>query len=174
MDGPWDFPGKNTGMGSHFLLRGIFPTQGSETCISSFTTEPARKSRYHRQLKPESHNYWVHAPGPKSRNYWNSWSRTRACALQQERPLQWEACTQQPRPSTAKSKCKCKYECFLLAPLWISCVWGVHTSLQRPGYIKKQNCWVEGHEPCWLPPYCSPKRLSQFTFPCLHVFTNIV
>ena len=26
--GPWDSPGKNTGMGYHFLLQGIFPTQG--------------------------------------------------------------------------------------------------------------------------------------------------
>ena len=25
---PWDFPGKNTGVGCHFLLRGIFLTQG--------------------------------------------------------------------------------------------------------------------------------------------------
>ena len=25
----WDFPGKNTGVGSHFLLQGIFLTQGS-------------------------------------------------------------------------------------------------------------------------------------------------
>ena len=25
---PWDFPGKNTGVDSHFLLQGIFPTQG--------------------------------------------------------------------------------------------------------------------------------------------------
>ena len=25
---PWDSPGKNTGVGCHFLLRGIFPTQG--------------------------------------------------------------------------------------------------------------------------------------------------
>ena len=25
--GPWDFPGKNTGVGCHFLLQGIFPTQ---------------------------------------------------------------------------------------------------------------------------------------------------
>ena len=23
---PWDFPGKNNGVGSHFLLQGIFPT----------------------------------------------------------------------------------------------------------------------------------------------------
>ena len=26
---PWDFLSKNTGMGSYFLLQGIFPTQGS-------------------------------------------------------------------------------------------------------------------------------------------------
>ena len=26
---PWNFPGKRTGMGRHFLLQGIFPTQGS-------------------------------------------------------------------------------------------------------------------------------------------------
>ena len=26
---PWDFPGKNTGMGCHFLLQGIFLDQGS-------------------------------------------------------------------------------------------------------------------------------------------------
>ena len=25
---PWDFPGKNAGMGCHFLLQGIFLTQG--------------------------------------------------------------------------------------------------------------------------------------------------
>ena len=25
---PWDFPGKNTRMGCHFLLQGIIPTQG--------------------------------------------------------------------------------------------------------------------------------------------------
>ena len=27
---PWDFPGKDTGVGCHFLLQGIFPTQGSK------------------------------------------------------------------------------------------------------------------------------------------------
>ena len=26
---PWNFPGKNTGTSCHFLLQGIFPTQGS-------------------------------------------------------------------------------------------------------------------------------------------------
>ena len=27
---PWDFPRKNTGVGHHFLLQGIFPTQVSD------------------------------------------------------------------------------------------------------------------------------------------------
>ena len=30
---PWDYPRKNTGMGCHFLLQGIFPTQGSNLCL---------------------------------------------------------------------------------------------------------------------------------------------
>ena len=30
---PWDFPDKNTGVGCHFLLEGIFPTQGSNPCL---------------------------------------------------------------------------------------------------------------------------------------------
>ena len=30
---PWDFPGKNSGVGCHFLLQGIFPTPGSNPCL---------------------------------------------------------------------------------------------------------------------------------------------
>ena len=30
---PWDSPGKNTGVDCHFLLQGIFPTQGSNLCL---------------------------------------------------------------------------------------------------------------------------------------------
>ena len=30
---PWDFPGKNAGVGFHFLLQGIFPTQGLNLCL---------------------------------------------------------------------------------------------------------------------------------------------
>ena len=39
---PWDFPGKNTGMGCRALLRGISPTQGSNWHLSS----PAVASRF--------------------------------------------------------------------------------------------------------------------------------
>ena len=30
---PWDFPGKNTGVGCHFLLQGIFLAQESNPCL---------------------------------------------------------------------------------------------------------------------------------------------
>ena len=30
---PWDFPGKNTEVGCHFLLQGIFLTQGLNLCL---------------------------------------------------------------------------------------------------------------------------------------------
>ena len=30
---PWNFPGKNTGLGCHFLLQGIFLTQGSNPSL---------------------------------------------------------------------------------------------------------------------------------------------
>ena len=30
---PWDYPGKNIGVSCHFLIQGIFPTQGSNPCL---------------------------------------------------------------------------------------------------------------------------------------------
>ena len=47
---PWDFSGKNTGVGCHFLLQGIFLTHGLNLCLISptqaggfFTPEPPGK-----------------------------------------------------------------------------------------------------------------------------------
>ena len=50
----WDFSGKNIGMGCHFILPGIFPTQGSNPHLlhllhwqtDSFTTAPPGKPQY--------------------------------------------------------------------------------------------------------------------------------
>ena len=46
---PWDSPGKNTRLGCHFLLQGIFSTQGSSLgllcllhCTRFFTSEPPK------------------------------------------------------------------------------------------------------------------------------------
>ena len=35
---PWNSPGQNTGVGSHFLLQGIFPTQVSHVAGGFFTS----------------------------------------------------------------------------------------------------------------------------------------
>src|SRR5574337_44455 len=48
---PWDFSGKNTGVGCHFLFQGIFPTQRSNPHLPAlaggfFTTEPPGKLCY--------------------------------------------------------------------------------------------------------------------------------
>ena len=50
------FPSKNTGVGCHFLLRGIFLDKGSNRCLlhwqaDSFRTEPPRKPRIYIYLK---------------------------------------------------------------------------------------------------------------------------
>ena len=34
---PWNSPGKSTGVDCHFLLQGIFPTQGSNSYVLFFT-----------------------------------------------------------------------------------------------------------------------------------------
>ena len=39
---PWDFPGKNTGMGHHFLLQKSFPTWGLNLCLLHY-----RQTLYH-------------------------------------------------------------------------------------------------------------------------------
>ena len=36
---PWNFPGKNIGVSCHFLLHGIFPTQGLNLCLLNCQTD---------------------------------------------------------------------------------------------------------------------------------------
>ena len=51
---PWDFPGKNTGVGCHALPQGMIPNQQLNPCLlcllhwqaGSFTTEPPGKPLY--------------------------------------------------------------------------------------------------------------------------------
>ena len=35
----WDFPGKNTGVGCHFLLQGLFPTQRSNSHLQHWQAD---------------------------------------------------------------------------------------------------------------------------------------
>ena len=52
---PWDFPGKNTGVGSHFLLQGIFLTQESNTRLLCWGQCPALQAV---SLPTESPGSW--------------------------------------------------------------------------------------------------------------------
>ena len=60
---PWNFPGKNTGVGCHLLQR-IFLTQGSNLCllsllhqpVDSFTTVPLEKHIIFKSGKAMNHN----------------------------------------------------------------------------------------------------------------------
>ena len=42
---PWDSPGKNAGVGCHFLLQGIFPTQGVNLCLLHWQADSLPLSR---------------------------------------------------------------------------------------------------------------------------------
>ena len=59
---PWDFPGKNTGAGCHFLLQGIFPNQVSRTagrCFSFWATREATWPCIARSCAKKSLSYKV-------------------------------------------------------------------------------------------------------------------
>ena len=48
---PWDFPGKSTGVGCHFPLQGIFPTQGTKPGL------PCCRQTYHLSHQGSLHDY---------------------------------------------------------------------------------------------------------------------
>ena len=51
---PWDFPGKNTGIGCHFLLQGIFLTQGLNSCLLHWQAISLPLSNHRSPYKQES------------------------------------------------------------------------------------------------------------------------
>ena len=75
------FPRKNTGVGYHFLLKGIFPTQGSNLCLvclphwqeSSWPLAPSRKPKSSKEKKSRS---WL-LRGLKSGSGNNTWKQER-------------------------------------------------------------------------------------------------
>ena len=55
---PWDFSGKNTGVGYHFLLQGIFPTQESKS-HSVVTVHPDSQTVFLQDLLLASRFWWL-------------------------------------------------------------------------------------------------------------------
>ena len=54
---PWNFQGKSTGVGCHFLLQGIFPTQGSNPGLSH-----CRQTLYHLSHQGSRHELRLKQP----------------------------------------------------------------------------------------------------------------
>ena len=83
----WDIPGKDTGVGCHFLLQGIFPTQGSNPGLLHFrqilyqlATRKAQKRKAlgfnwsTSLLYPEKHTSWEPMEGNLSSSWsWSVW-----------------------------------------------------------------------------------------------------
>ena len=57
---PWDSPGRNTEVGCHFLLQGIFPTQGWNLGISWLTSTIIQGPRSTSFRAPEPSTHFLH------------------------------------------------------------------------------------------------------------------
>ena len=58
---PWDFSGKNTGVGCHFILQGIFLTQGPNPCLLHWQADSLPLSHQRSPLSSTSFNKCIMA-----------------------------------------------------------------------------------------------------------------
>ena len=66
---PWNFPGKNTVVGCHFLLQGLFPTQRSNPHLLHWQMDSSPLShRYHTWPVPTHLAWWGWKDTSSSRN----------------------------------------------------------------------------------------------------------
>ena len=83
---PWNFPGKNTGVGCHALLQGIFPTPGSNPCLLCWQADSlpfsSVQSFSHVQLLVTP---WITAR-QASLSITNSWSLLKLMSIVSEMP----------------------------------------------------------------------------------------
>ena len=77
---PWDSPGKNTGVGCHTLLQGIFLTQGSNPCLLHLLHGQAGS------LPPgKPPNDWA----PTLKHHWARPRNSQCCQLQKKKNLSY-------------------------------------------------------------------------------------
>ena len=67
---PWDFPGKNAGVCCHFLLQGIFPTQGSNPGLLSLLHWQGDSLTLVPAGKPREYCAWIWTPKVYARGKW--------------------------------------------------------------------------------------------------------
>ena len=74
---PWNFPGKNTGVGCHFLLQGIFPTQGLNPGLplcrqTLLQSEPPGKSSFIRYVLVKKQKQKTKKKNKEKKVFWFS------------------------------------------------------------------------------------------------------
>ena len=84
----WGLPWRLSGKESACRCRVWFLVQEGPTCWGV--------------TKPEHHNYWVSTQRPGNHSYWAC--APRACAQQQKKRLQWDACTVQLEKSPSSNE----------------------------------------------------------------------
>ena len=87
---PWDSPGKNTGVGCHALLQGIFATQGSNLDFPHWRLIPYRVSQqesYKRKGREQRIWLWVLSGGEKISKYPPTFSSTGLIIKARELPF---------------------------------------------------------------------------------------
>ena len=101
---PWDFQGKSTGVGCHFLLQGIFPTQGSNPGLSHCRQMLYRLSQLGRVLlhKPEQITFFLGLNFPTC-----YWGYALVRVLQGKRTNMMFVCTE--RKNGLEGICSCDY-----------------------------------------------------------------
>ena len=77
---PWDSPGKNTGVGCHFLLQGIFPTQGLNLHLLCLLHWQANSLPSAPPGKPSANREEGVAPGSTLLAPWSWTSSLQSCA----------------------------------------------------------------------------------------------
>ena len=109
---PWNSPGKNTGVGSHFLLQGIFPTQGLNSGLLHW-----RRILYHREScrSPQNHHNNIN----QGAHPWVSWLTVQYFShpLDPSPPLScWDLTSALSHPLTQCSEWTCACQ---PANLWV-------------------------------------------------------
>ena len=82
---PWNFPGQNTGVGSHSLLQGIFPTQGLNPGVPHCGWILYQLSHQESPVIPEWVAYFFSSRSSQSRN-WTGFPALQAESLPAEPP----------------------------------------------------------------------------------------
>ena len=76
---PWNFPDRNTAVGCHFLLQGIFPTPGSNLCLLHWQADSLPLSH---QGSFQSQCFWVKIKVLARPHSLPQGSQKRICSLQ--------------------------------------------------------------------------------------------